>query len=67
MESAGVLNAAHKRAVSSLIIRGISDYSDDRKEKLDEIGRGTFRRYAMNNALALLWLLMDLQLINRPE
>ncbi len=64
MESGGVLNAAHKRAVSSLIIRGISDYSDERKTKLDEIGRGALRRYAMNNALALLWVLMDLRLIN---
>ena len=64
MESAGVLNAAHKRAVSSLIIRGISDYSDERKTKLDEIGSGALRRYAMNNALALLWVLMDLRLIN---
>lgn len=63
MESAGVLNAAHKRAVSSLIIRGISDYSDERKNKLDGIGQGVLRRYAMNNALSLLWLLMDLGLI----
>ena len=62
MESAGVLNAAHKRAVSSLIIRGISDYSDERKDKLDGIGQGVLRRYAMNNALSLLWLLMDLGL-----
>jgi len=64
MESAGVLNAAHKRTISSLIIRGISDYSDDRKTKLDEIGEGALRRYAMNNALGLLWVLIDLRLIN---
>jgi nucleoside phosphorylase/CheY-like chemotaxis protein len=63
MESAGVLNAAHKREVSSLIIRGISDYSDERKTKMDEIGRGVLRRYAINNALGLLWLLIDLRLI----
>jgi nucleoside phosphorylase len=63
MESAGILNAAHKRAVSSLIIRGISDYSDDRKNKLDGIGQGVLRRYAMNNALGLLWVLMELRLI----
>jgi nucleoside phosphorylase len=61
MESAGVLNAAHKRAVNSLIIRGISDYSDERKTKLDELGRGALRRYAMNNALALMWVLLDLE------
>lgn len=67
MESVGVLNAAHKRAVSSLIIRGISDYSDERKKTLDELGRGALRRYAMNNALALLWVLMDLRLINKAE
>jgi len=67
MESVGVLNAAHKRAVSSLIIRGISDYSDERKSKVDEIGAGALRRYAMNNALRLLWVLMDLQLISRAQ
>ncbi|MGB0561969.1 MAG: AAA family ATPase [Spirulinaceae cyanobacterium] len=67
MESAGVLNAAHKRAVSSLIIRGISDYSDDRKAKIDGIGEGALRRYAMNNALELLWVLMDLELIKRVD
>ncbi|MFZ4659161.1 MAG: hypothetical protein ACOYNY_19265 [Caldilineaceae bacterium] len=64
MESVGVLNAAHKRSVNSLIIRGISDYSDERKTKLDEIGKGVLRRYAMNNALALLWVLMDMNSSN---
>jgi nucleoside phosphorylase len=63
MESAAVLKAAHKRGANSLIIRGISDYSDERKVELDKIGGGALRRYAMNNALSLLWVLMDLQLI----
>jgi nucleoside phosphorylase len=67
MESVGVLNAAHKRSVSSLIIRGISDYSDERKTKLDETGNGALRRYAMNNSLALLWALMDLRLISNAN
>ena len=67
MESAGVLNAAHKRAVKSLIIRGVSDYSDERKSELDRLGGGALRRYAMNNALELLWVLMDQQLINRAD
>jgi len=67
MESAGVLNAAHRRAVPSLIIRGISDYSDDRKSDLDKVGKGALRRYAMNNAYDLLWALMNLRLANDPE
>lgn len=63
MESVGVLAAAHTRSTSSFIIRGISDYSDERKFEFDEIGKGSLRRYAMNNALRLFWLMMDLQLI----
>jgi nucleoside phosphorylase len=63
MESVGVLNAAHKRGVRSLIIRGVSDYSDARKAMLDELGKGALRRYAMNNAIGLLWVLMDSGLI----
>ena len=61
MESVGVLTASHKRAVRSLIIRGISDYSDERKLSLDAIGKGSLRRYAMGNALNLLWILLDMQ------
>lgn len=67
MESAGVLNAAHTRGVSTIVIRGVSDYCDQRKEQLDEIGSGGLRRYAMNNAIELLWTLMDLQLIKSDK
>jgi nucleoside phosphorylase len=63
MESAGVMTAAHTRSISTLIIRGISDYCDKRKKSLDRIGNGGLRRYAMGNAIALFWVLMDLQLI----
>ena len=37
MESVGILFAAHSRRVDTLIIRGISDYSDERKKDLDRI------------------------------
>ena len=65
MESAGIMTAAHTRATSTLIIRGISDYCDDRKKELDKIGNGVLRRYAMSNAIALLWTLIDLSLVKR--
>ena len=65
MESVGVMNAAHKRAYQfTNYSRNFSDYSDERKTKLDEISGGALRRYAMNNALALLWVLMDLRFLN---
>jgi nucleoside phosphorylase len=63
MESAGVMSAAHTRSTPNLVIRGISDYGDVRKEELDQIDDGVLRRYAMNNVITLLWTLIDLQLM----
>lgn len=63
MEAAGVMGAAYTRSIDTLIIRGISDFSDHRKAEFDSTGSGVLRRYAMNNAIALLWTLMDLKLI----
>lgn len=63
MESAGVLAAAYPRGTDTLIIRGISDFSDNRKKDLDKIGKGALRRYAMHNAIGLLWVLLDLGLL----
>lgn len=65
MEAAGVMSAAHTRSTPNLVIRGISDYGDDRKEELDQIDEGVLRRYAMNNVITLLWTFIDLQLIRR--
>ena len=67
MEAAGVLSAAHARSTETLIIRGISDYSDARKAELDRIGKGALRRYAMNNAIDLLWAYLDLCLISNTS
>jgi nucleoside phosphorylase len=67
MESAGVLTAAHSRGTQTLIIRGISDFSDERKKRLDKIGGGILRRYAMNNAIALLWQYLELELFERAH
>ncbi len=63
MESVGVMLAAHTRAVDTLIIRGISDYSNERKPELEKIRNGALRRYAMHNAIALLWAYMNAALI----
>jgi nucleoside phosphorylase len=67
MEAAGVMSAAYTRAVDTLIIRGISDFSDHRKAEFDSIGSGALRRYAMNNAISLLWTLMDLRLLKSAK
>lgn len=65
MESAGVLEAAYTRTdpMKTLVIRGISDYGDKRKGKLDKIGGGALRRYAMRNAIALLWTILELKFL----
>lgn len=56
MEAGGVLNTIEKlfSEVNSLIIRGISDLADERKEELDQIGDGALREYAMHNAVVFL-------------
>lgn len=61
MEAAGFLAAVHQRQspTSTLVLRGISDFGDERKQSLDATGNGAFRRYAMQNALRLLWGLLS--------
>jgi nucleoside phosphorylase len=60
MEAAGVLTALFARANPrrSIVLRGISDYGDERKADLDQVGGGALRRYAMCNTLHLFWLLL---------
>ena len=45
MEAAGIMCAAYTRAIPALVIRGISDYSDERKKDFDNIDNGVLRRY----------------------
>jgi nucleoside phosphorylase len=61
MECAAVVRAAEarKHRKRALVIRGISDYGDPRKKDLDAIGGGSLRKYAMRNAVRLLWALLD--------
>ena len=56
MESAGMLSAVHKHRpeTMTLVLRGISDFADERKSDFDGIGHGQFRRAAMKNATRLL-------------
>jgi uncharacterized protein YjbI with pentapeptide repeats/nucleoside phosphorylase len=65
MEATGVMKVASHRSASTLIIKGVSDYSDERKSELDRTGGGALRRSAMSHAVALLWPLMDDNLIQR--
>ncbi len=69
MESGGVLSSvySHSDPKSTLILRGISDFGDDRKKELDSIGKGGIRRYAMNNTIRLLWSLLEAQVLPRSK
>ena len=53
MEGAGVARACQdrKKPVPFLMIRGISDFSDERKKILDKLQKGILHKYAMNNAI----------------
>jgi nucleoside phosphorylase len=66
MESAGGGLAIHESATSTrhLVIRGISDFGDERKKELDSIGRGGVRNLAMQNATRL--LITILQSVRMP-
>ncbi len=67
MEAGGLLSAVYSQAdpKKTLILRGISDFGDRRKQELDQIGKGGIRRYAMNNATRLLWKLLEAQVLPR--
>jgi len=60
MESVGFMDSAtsRKNPPNTLVIRGISDYGDDRKPTLDNIQGGVLRKLAMQNALSFLWTLL---------
>lgn len=55
METAGVYDAAlvHAPAPRTIAIRGISDYADARKEKIEATAKGMFRTLSAQNAVAL--------------
>jgi nucleoside phosphorylase/TolA-binding protein len=61
MEAGGAMVAASERSDPKrmVVVRGISDFGDDRKAEFDAFGQGLLRRYAMRNALDLLWTLLD--------
>lgn len=61
MESVGVLAAAykHRSRPQTVVLRGMSDLADERKEQLDEINSGAIRRWAMDNASHLFGLLIE--------
>jgi nucleoside phosphorylase len=61
MEAGGAMVAASERTDPKrmVVLRGISDFGDARKAEFDAIGGGVLRRYAMRNALDLLWSLLE--------
>ena len=67
MESGAVLSTvySHSDPTRTMMLRGISDFGDARKRELDSIGKGGLRRYAMSNAIGLLWQLMEAGILPR--
>lgn len=64
MEAAGLLAAASAQAnpVHTLVLRAMSDYADERKATLDAVQEGALRRYAIHNAVQLLWRFVEADL-----
>lgn len=69
MEAAGMMLAAHQQAdpARTLVLRGISDFGDERKSRIDRDSDGAFRYLAMFNATQLLWTMMHQGLLPRYE
>lgn len=69
MESGGVLAAVYQVGdpSRSLVVRGISDFGDSRKDELDAVGGGGLRKYAMQNAIHFLWALMECGALPKAE
>jgi len=59
MEAYGVMQSAFDTVESNLVIRGISDFCDDRKSLLDGVGGGAIRSTAMQNAFGFFTALAD--------
>ncbi|MFY0531687.1 hypothetical protein [Nannocystis pusilla] len=69
MEAAGMMLAAHQRSdpTSTLVLRGISDFGDERKAKTDRKSGGVYRHLAMFNATRLLWAMLERGMLRRHE
>ncbi len=69
MEAAGMMLAAQQQAdpARTLVLRGISDFGDERKAQTDRDSGGAFRHLAMFNATQLLWAMMQKGLLPRHE
>jgi nucleoside phosphorylase len=67
MESGGLARSVYSRTgpPPTIVLRGISDYADERKRYLDGFGCGALRRVAVRNALRFLWLLIDMAVVPR--
>lgn len=67
MEAMGVMTAVYNQASikrnDTLILRAISDYGNEDKTKFDNTNEGAIRRYAMHNAIQLLWSFLDAGLL----
>jgi len=69
MEAAGMMLAAHQRSdpTSTLVLRGISDFGDERKAKTDRRSGGAFRYLAMYNATRLLWAMLEWGMLRKHK
>ncbi len=63
MEAGGAARAIYRHGAQLIVVRGISDRSDERKHEIDntvgqDLDSGAWRRYAMHNAIDLLAVLL---------
>lgn len=69
MEAMGLFGAVRPLSIppAALIVRGISDYADATKAKLDNSSRGKYRRAAMRSATQFVLDLVDRRLLYRDD
>ncbi len=67
MEAAGLMAAVNEESTPrrTLVIRAVSDFGDDRKGELDKTNEGAFRKYAIRNAISLLWTFLNANVLSK--
>lgn len=69
MEAGGIAAAVYEQVdpKKALVLRGISDYANEYKKKLDENYEDRLRTYAMHNALQLLLVYLEAGIFKRRK
>lgn len=67
MESGGLRQACERGDTDILVIKAISDMGDENKKALDNHNNGSYRKLAMQNAVAFFFAILESGVLNRLD